>query len=169
MLDGYLTPPQLAGQLGVPDHPDAPLWLVVVRGLGAEPMMLLTNLPLRKKRSVLWWVVAAYLTRWRVEEAIRFTKQSYQLEDIRVLTYDRLRNLVALVNAVAFFTAVVLGTRIKLDILATHLIRAAKRLFGVPDFRLYAVADGIREVCARAPRRPSPQSRPSLQIAFGFT
>lgn len=152
----------------LPDHPDVPLWLVVVRGLGAEPMMLLTNLPLRKKRSVLWWVVAAYLTRWRVEEAIRFTKQSYQLEDIRVLTYDRLRNLVALVNAVAFFTAVILGTRIKLDILATHLIRAAKRLFGVPDFRLYAIADGIREVCARAPRRPSPQSGPSLQMAFGF-
>ncbi len=44
-----------------------------------------------------------------------------------------------LVNVVAFFTAVVLGTRIKLEILATHLLKAAKRLFGIPDFRLYAL------------------------------
>ena len=79
-------------------------------------MMLLTDLPIRRNREVLWWVVAAYLTRWRIEEAIRFVKQSYDLEDIRVLTYQRLRNMAVLVNAVAFFTAVVLGTRIKLAI-----------------------------------------------------
>ncbi len=84
-----------------------------------------------------------YLTRWRIEETIRFTKQSYDLEDIRVMTYDRLRNMVALVNAVAFFTAVVLGPRVKLHVLANHLITAAKRLFGVPNFRYYALADGI--------------------------
>ncbi len=101
---------------------------------------------------MLWWVVAAYLTRWRIEEAIRYTKQSYDLEDIRVLTYERLRNLVTLINAVAFFTAVELGTRIKLDILATHLVTAARRLFGVPNFRLYALSDGIRSICVRAPR-----------------
>jgi hypothetical protein len=106
----------------LPDHPDVPLWLVVVRGLGARPMMLLTKLPMRRNRKVLWWAVSAYLSRWRIEEAIRFVKQSYDLEDIRVLTYERLHNMAVLVNAVAFFTAVVLGTRIKLDILATHLL-----------------------------------------------
>ena len=113
-------------------------------------------------------MVPAYLTRWRIEEALRFIKQSYDLEDICVLRYERLRNLMALVNAVAFFTAVVLGTRMKLAILATHPITAAKRLFGVPDFRLYAIADGIREVCARAPRRSIPISEPNLQLNLGF-
>jgi hypothetical protein len=152
----------------LPEHPDKPLWLVVVRGLGEAPMMLLTNLPMRRNRKLLWWVVAAYLTRWRIEEAIRFTKQSYDLEDIRVLTYERLRNMVVLVNAVAFFTAVVLGTRIKLDILATHLVTAAKRLFGIPNFRLYALADGIREVCARSPRPPSHQTQDLPQLTLGF-
>ena len=127
----------------LPDHPDVPLWLVVVRGLGARPMMLLTNLPMRRNHKVLWWAVSAYLSRWRIEEAIRFIKQSYKLEDIRVLSYERLRNMAVLVNAAAFFTAVVLGTRIKLDILASHLLTAPKRLFGIPDFRLYALADGI--------------------------
>ncbi|MFQ5939839.1 MAG: hypothetical protein ACE5KL_07225 [Alphaproteobacteria bacterium] len=152
----------------LPEHPDVRLWLVVVRGLGRQPMMLLTNLPIRRKRSVLWWVVCAYLTRWRIEETIRFTKQSYDLEDIRVMTYDRLRNMVALVNAAAFFTAVVLGTKVKLQILASHLLRAAKRLFGIPDFRYYALADGIAEVCARSPRR-SPTSAadpPQLSLAL---
>jgi hypothetical protein len=152
----------------LPEHPNKQLWLVVVRGLGEAPLMLLTDLPMRRNRKVLWWVVSAYLTRWRIEEAIRFVKQSYELEDIRVLTYQRLRNLAVLVNAVAFFTAVVLGTRIKLEILATHLVTAAKRLFGIPNFRLYALADGIREVCARSPRRssPSPQGLPQLSLGF---
>ncbi len=40
----------------LPEHPDVPLWLVVVRGLGEKPMMLLTNLSLRKNRKLLWWV-----------------------------------------------------------------------------------------------------------------
>jgi hypothetical protein len=152
----------------LPEHPDRPLWLVVVRGLGEAPMMLLTDLPMRRNRKVLWWVVSAYLTRWRIEEAIRFVKQSYDLEDIRVLTYQRLRNMAVLVNAVAYFTAVVLGTRIKLDILATHLLSAAKRLFGIPNFRLYALADGIREVCARFPRRSPPATNVLPQLALGF-
>ena len=152
----------------LPEHPDQALWLVVVRGLGTAPMMLLTDLPMRRNRKVLWWVVSAYLTRWRIEEAIRFVKQSYDLEDIRVLTYQRLRNLAVLVNAVAFFTAVVLCTRIKLEILATHLLTAAKRLFGIPNFRLYALADGIREVCARSPRRSQRNANAPPQLILGF-
>jgi len=36
----------------LPDYPDIPLWLVVVRGLAAAPTMLLTTLPMRKKRSL---------------------------------------------------------------------------------------------------------------------
>ena len=162
-LDYGFTPVRL------PEHPDVPLWLVVVRGLGEKPMMLLTNLAMRRNRKTLWWAVSAYLTRWRVEETIRFIKQSYDLEDIRVLTYQRLRNMAVLVNAVAFFTAVVLGTRIKLEILASHLLKASKRLFGIPDFRLYAIADGIREVCAKAPRRPKPAANdpPQLILQWG--
>ena len=152
----------------LPNHPEAPLWLVVVRGLGEKPLMLLTNIEMRRDRKTLWWVVSAYFTRWRIEETIRFIKQSYDLEDIRVLTYRRLQNMVVLANAVAFFTASVIGTRMKLEILATHLITASKRLFGIPDFRYYAIADGIREVCARSPRRVARPLQLTPQLAFGF-
>jgi hypothetical protein len=144
----------------LPDYPEVPLFLVVVKGLGETfvslsrtmPLMLLTSLPMRRNRRVLWWVVSAYLTRWRVEETIRFGKQSYQVEDIRVLTYESLRNLIVLVLAARFFTAVVLGTKMKLSILASHVLKAAKRLFGIPDFRYYALSDGIREILCRFPR-----------------
>ncbi len=47
------------------------------------------------------------------------------------------------------------------------VIRAAKRLFSVPDFRLYLFADGIREVCARSSRRFKPGAQASHQLASG--
>ena len=33
----------------------------------------------------------------------------------------------------------------KLRVLASHVLRASKRVFGIPDFRFYALADGIRQ------------------------
>jgi len=33
----------------------------------------------------------------------------------------------------------------KLRVLAGHVLRASKRVFGIPDFRMYALADGIRQ------------------------
>ena len=46
-----------------------PLSLVVIRGFGQEPTMLLTTLDVRGGRKNLWWVVEAYLTRWRMSTA----------------------------------------------------------------------------------------------------
>jgi hypothetical protein len=129
----------------LPGRPEA-LSLVVVKGFGREPLLVLTNLRLTRSRKSIWHVVAAYLTRWRIEETIRFMKQSYQLEDVRVLRYERLQNLMVLLTAVLYFTAVYLGTRLKLRVLSQHLVRAARRVFGIPDFRLYALADGIKHV-----------------------
>lgn len=122
-----------------------PLTLVVVRGLGQDPMMLLTDLRVTKSRKSLWRIIESYLTRWRIEETIRFMKQSYQVEDIRLLTYHRLQNMMAILTAVAYFAMVYLGLRTKLRVLARHVMVASRRLFGIPDFHFYALADGIRE------------------------
>ena len=129
----------------LPGH-EEPLTLVVVRGFGQEPMTLLTSLRVTRGRKSIWWVISAYLTRWRIEETIRFIKQSYQVEDIRLLTYVRLQNMMAILLAVAYFAMVYLGFRIKLRVIAGNVIKAARRLFGTPDFRFYALADGIREL-----------------------
>lgn len=121
------------------------LTLVVVKGFGEEPLMILTNLPVRRSRKSVWHVIQSYITRWKIEDVIRFVKQSYRLEDMRCLTYHRLQALMALVTAAAYFAAVYLGLRMKLRVLAGHVLRASKRVFGIPDFRLYALADGIRQ------------------------
>lgn len=126
----------------LPDRHE-PLYLVVVRGFGEEPLLLLTNVAVQPSRKSLWAIVQGYIARWLVEETIRFTKQSYHLEDMRVLDYERLRNLMALVLAAVYFSAVWLGESLKLAVLATRVAQVAKRLFGVPDFHYYALADGI--------------------------
>jgi transposase len=83
---------------------------VVIASLGEERLMLLTNVPVRARNSQsVWWIVPIYLTRWKIEQTFRFVKQSYNLEDVRVLKYRRLKNLVILVTAVAYFAAAFLG------------------------------------------------------------
>jgi hypothetical protein len=129
------------------------LGLVVVHGLGQEPLMLLTTEPLRRSQKVLWRVIRAYFRRWAIEETIRFIKQSYELEDVRVLGYRSLQNLLPLVTAASYFAAVVLDGRAKLRIMAGYVFQAAKRLFGIPDFRYYAIADGLQSIFQRHPGR----------------
>jgi hypothetical protein len=38
-----------------------------------------------------------------------------------------------------------LGLKTKLRVLMGHLLKAAKRVFGIPEFRFCALADGIKE------------------------
>lgn len=108
------------------------LTLVVVRGFGAEPMMLLTDVNIQLSRASVWFVVQGYLGRWMVEETIRFIKQSYRIEDIRVLTHDRLKNVAAQVSASAYFAAVWLGEGVRVSVLRHMVARLSKRFFGIP-------------------------------------
>jgi len=127
----------------MPNRPEE-LVLVVVTGLGSEPLMLLTTLKVVKSRKSLLFVALAYLRRWQIEETIRFAKQAFRIEDIRVRKYERLQNMIAIVFAAVHFVAVWLGEGLKLGILAHHALEASKRLFGIPNFRYYALADGIK-------------------------
>jgi len=148
----------------LPERPEQ-LWLVVITGYGKEPMMLLTNAPVRARDSQsVWWIVQIYLTRWKIEETFRFIKQSYNLADIRVLKYQRLKNLVVLVTAVAYFAATFLGQQMKLRILCEKLLIISQRFFGIPPFRFYALADGIRTILTQTTLRPPPAPPESLQL-----
>lgn len=165
-LEYGFRPVKLPGQ-------SQPLFLVVIRGFGAEPLMILTNVVLSASRKSVWSIVQGYLSRWLVEETIRFIKQSYHLEDLRVLDYERLRNLVALVLAAVYFSAVWLGATLKLAVLATRIATVAKRFFGVPDFHYYALADGIATLFSRLGRYRPPthtiRPAPDAQLAFLFS
>jgi len=121
-----------------------PLFLVVVKGFGEKPMMLLTNVAV-KSQGVMR-ILEIYLTRWKCEESYRFIKQAYNLEDVRVLSYTALRNMMVLVQAVFYFVSAELGKKLKLNILLKKLFEKAKRFFEIPEFRQYAIADGIYKI-----------------------
>ena len=134
----------------LPDHLGVELRLMVVKWPGSEkPMMLLTTLRAARSRRSLQQVVEGYLTRWRVEETIRFVKQAYEIEDVRLLRYDRLKAMVAIVLAVAYFAMAWLGLREKLAVLSDHVKRVSRRMFEVPEFFFYAIADGVCRLFAR--------------------
>lgn len=132
------------------------LWMLVVKGFGEEPLMLLTTEPLRRNRTVLWRVALSYFKRWDIEETIRYLKQSYGIEDVRVLRYRGLQNLYVLVLAASHFACAVLGLSVRLRVMTGHVLVAAKRIFGIPDFMYYAVADGIKAILTRYPALPTP-------------
>ena len=129
----------------LPGRPEK-LTLVVVRGFGEEPLMLLTNVEVKRSRRSCSFILDSYLRRWQIEDTIRCMKQSYGVENVRVLSYERLQNLMVLVLCAMYFASVYLGDRARVRILAHRALRAARRLFGIPDFRYYALADGIRSL-----------------------
>jgi hypothetical protein len=148
---------------------NTPLSLVVIKGFGDKPMMLLTSLQVNENEKQTWFVVNAYLKRWGIEETIRFVKQTYDMENIRVLKYGRLQNMMVLLLAVFYFIAVILDQNQKLTILAGHILKSAKRVFGIPDLRYYALGDGLYNIFSRYPGQLiKPQAIKDLQLNFGF-
>ena len=128
----------------LPDIEGWNLHLVVVKGFGNHPMILLTSLNKNNTRKDIEQVVNGYLYRWKIEETIRYIKQAYNLEDIRLMKYAKIKNMAALVLAVAFFAASWLGRNARMEILVEHLKDLSKHIKEVPDFFYYALAEGIR-------------------------
>ena len=120
------------------------LYLVVVKGFGKEPMMLLTSCRVQKNRKEsICRIVEYYLARWKCDESYRYIKQCYNLEDVRVRSYFSIRNMVVLVLAVSYFASVYLGQSIKLKMLVERIFIVSKRFLGVPSFFNYAIADRV--------------------------
>jgi len=142
------------------------LIMVVIKGFGEKPRLLLTNVEDQSNRAIL----EIYLTRWKIEESYRFLKSSYHVEDIRVRSYAGLRNVVALLMAAFYFLAVVLGTRFELSILMRKVLAKVRRFFEVPEFKFYALADGLCRILFKIGLGP-PKKRntgSTSQLAFSF-
>jgi hypothetical protein len=148
---------------------DAPLNMVVVKGISNKPMMLLTTHKIGSPEKDLWFIIQAYMKRWSIEETIRFIKQTYDMENIRVLKYVRLQNMMALLLAVFYFVAVILDQTQKLTVMAGHVLKSAKRVFGIPDFKYYALGDGLSNIFSRFPGQLQKQTKiRQSQLSFGF-
>ena len=73
----------------------------------------------------------------------------------------------------AFFACVYLGQRAKLALLVQHMEQAAKRIYGIPEFRFYAIADGIKQLLfgrqsGIGGARPDSSSRQMPLLPMGF-
>lgn len=148
------------------------LFLVVVKGFGKVPMMLLTSCVVNTRvKETIWRIVEIYLTRWKCDESFRYVKQCYNLEDIRVRAYASIRNMVALILAVAYFAAVYLGDNLKLKMLVERIYLVSKRFFGVPTFFNYAIADGLYNLLFpdKTGIKETPRTKkPEFQLSFRF-
>jgi len=136
-----------AVRVALPEYPDTWYTLVIIEGFGKHPMLLLTNKQVNiQDNKQLWQIVEVYLTRWKCDECYRYIKQSYNLEDFRVLGYNSIKNITVLVHAIAYFTSIYIGISMKLKIMVQKIFILSKRFFGVPSFFNYAMADGIFEL-----------------------
>lgn len=121
--------------------------MVVIKGFGRIPMMLLTNIDVTNNNPALLEKIAGiYRGRWQCEEWIRFVKGEYNIEDIRSLKYHVLKNILAIVLLVNSFITKHLGYAKKLVHLKDTLIKKAKPVFKKnAKFIFYRVSSGIRD------------------------
>ena len=85
-----------------------------------------------------------------------------------MLKYQRLKNLVVLVTAAAYFAATFLGQKMKLRIPSEKLLIISQRFFGIPPFRFYALADGIRRILSASVFAIHENTSPTEQLELTF-
>ncbi|HMA60444.1 MAG TPA: transposase [Halanaerobiales bacterium] len=120
------------------------LTLVIIRGLGNKPMLLISNLkPKSKKLSLA--ILKAYIKRWKIEEYFRFKKQKFDFENFRVRSLKRIRNLDLILSITIGFLALFSNQkkRTKLKIIVQ---KVSERIYDLPDFDYYAIADGFKAI-----------------------
>jgi hypothetical protein len=155
--------------VSLPKYPDKNLNLVVCRGLGKEPLLLLTSLDSDDSRLCVT-ITKVYLLRWRIEEYYKFMKQGFAFEKFLVRSLKSIRNLDLLLTITIGFIGT-LSEKINESIEVLDIINASKRLYGLAKFTFYAISDGLAAIFAKSYtglrsffRKP----KPSLQLSLPF-
>ena len=132
----------------LPCRPMVDLNLVICYGIGKDPMLLLTNLKSGDDRLAVA-VTKVYLMRWRIEEYHGFKKQQFDFEDFRVRSLKSIRTLDLLLTIAVGYIGM-MSERADDKRIVLELIHISKRIYGVPKFMFYAIADGIYTVFAKS-------------------
>jgi hypothetical protein len=132
----------------LPIYPDKPMNLVVCRGIGKKPLLLLTNMDSTDKRLCVT-ITKVYLMRWRIEEYYKFKKQGFGFEKFLVRSLISIRNL-DFILTVAIGYIGILSEKINESIEVKEIIEASKRLYGLSKFVFYAISDGLAEIFAKS-------------------
>lgn len=128
-------------------RPNDDLNMVVCYGFGETPMMLITNLKSDDKRLSVA-VTKVYLLRWRIEEFFRFKKVQFDFEDLRVRSLQSIRTLNLLLTIAIGYIGIV-SEKHEERLTMMQVIKESKRIYSIPKFIFYAIADGLFSVFAK--------------------
>jgi len=134
--------------VSLPKFPEKSLNLVICRGLGKDPLVLLTNLDSDDSRLCVA-ITKVYLMRWRIEEYYKFKKQGFGFEKFFVRSLKSIQNL-DLMLTVAIGYIGILSEKINDSIEVMEIIEASKRLYGLSKFTFYAISDGLAAIFAKS-------------------
>ena len=127
------------------EFPSRELVLAVVYGFGEEPMLLLSSLKMQEKKKLCHIITKVYLLRWRIEEYFRFKKQQFELEDLRIMSLQSIRNLNLLAMLAVGYIS--LATSVHKDsIFLAEIKECSKRIYGMPQFVYYAIGYALERV-----------------------
>lgn len=136
--------------------------LVVARTLDKPPMVFLTNLRVESQLDAKR-VVDAYFDRWGVEDAYRFLKQSFRLENhLRLRRWRSLRAMVTVVLLSYGFLAVLAHQE------RDNLFRSWKKMKSYGRFRqyvFYALMCGVPLMLRGAARKGLQPDEPEKELA----
>lgn len=127
------------------EFPTKELTLVAVYGFGAEPMLLVSNLKMQEKKRLCHIVTKVYLMRWRIEEYFKFKKQQFELEDLRVMSLQSIRNLNLFATLATGYIGLTSSVHSE-SIYLKELKECARRIYEVPKFVFYALGYAIERV-----------------------
>jgi hypothetical protein len=134
--------------VSLPKYPDKQLNLVICRGFGKEPLMLLTSL--ESDDSRLWVIITkVYLMRWRIEEYYRFKKQGFGFEKFLVRSLNSIRNLDLLLSMAIGYIGT-LSEKVNDSVEVMEIVNASKRLYGLATFTFYAISDGLKAIFSKS-------------------
>lgn len=117
--------------------------LVIVYGLGEEPMMLLTNLEVKDKESA-EHIARLYFLRWRIEEYFK-AKKNYNWENSLVRTISAMNNL-NLFLTMSMFYLTTLIEKLDTNFYSNLILERAKSLKGKALVYLSIMGTGIVEI-----------------------
>ena len=132
-------------QIELPQFPGETFNLVICNGYAKEPMILITNV-FNNDNAICTTIVKCYLLRWKIEEFYRFKKETFNFEDIRVMSLQGMNNLNFLLNVLIGFLAMK-STEGKDKPIIVSLINQVKRIYD-PKNWLYTVCAGVKTIFA---------------------
>ena len=127
------------------EFPKKELTLVAVYGFGSEPMLLLSNLKMQEKKRLCHIVAKVYLMRWRIEEYFKFKKQQFELENLRVMSLQSIRNLNLLATLAAGYIGLT-STVHSESIFLKELKECSRRIYEIPKFIFYALGYAMERI-----------------------